>query len=232
MRYKVIMPGFPGRSSRGFLGWSSVVYLPEQKFLFDTGGYPERYQLLSLLRENGIGSAEIRGLIVSHMHFDHAANLTLFPNAKIYVQAKELVYALTDGGGDLALFAEPLLQESIRRRLVPIEVDTWEIEGIVLLQTPGHTPGSMVAFLPESKTILAGDALKNVAEVTSSMGLMTVNQEASQKSIARILGLAETIVPGHDRLIRRQGDSFVPVGESMVRIELPVGLGKDVMLRV
>ena len=64
------------------------------------------------------------------------------------------------------------------------------------------------------------------------MGLMTVNQEASKKSIARILGLAETIVPGHDRLIRRQGDSFVPLGESMVHIELPVGLGKDVMLRV
>jgi hypothetical protein len=48
MKIDVIFQGFPGRTERGYMGWSSVVFIETQdaKILFDTGGTGERSVLL------------------------------------------------------------------------------------------------------------------------------------------------------------------------------------------
>jgi glyoxylase-like metal-dependent hydrolase (beta-lactamase superfamily II) len=42
-----------------------------------------------LLRRFGTDPADIRKLVLTHMHFDHAGNLDAFPNARIYLQRYE-----------------------------------------------------------------------------------------------------------------------------------------------
>jgi glyoxylase-like metal-dependent hydrolase (beta-lactamase superfamily II) len=42
-----------------------------------------------LLRNFGTDPADIRKLVLTHMHFDHAGNLDMFPNARIYLQRYE-----------------------------------------------------------------------------------------------------------------------------------------------
>src|SRR4051794_22711777 len=55
------------------------------------GGAPA---LQAALGELGIGCADIGCVILTHLHFDHAWNLELFPKAKVFLQKDELVHAV------------------------------------------------------------------------------------------------------------------------------------------
>ena len=92
----ILLGGFPGRSERGYLGWSGCYLLTTgkgQKVLFDTGGYNERAVVVAKLAERGISPASLDLVILSHLHFDHAANWDVFPKAEIVVHERELAYA-------------------------------------------------------------------------------------------------------------------------------------------
>ena len=45
--------------------------------------------ILDALKENNIDPDSIDTVILSHLHFDHAAGITLLPNAKVIVQKQE-----------------------------------------------------------------------------------------------------------------------------------------------
>ena len=48
-----------------------------------------------LLDRIGIRPDQVDHLILTHLHFDHASNLKLFPNATIYLQESELSFWLS-----------------------------------------------------------------------------------------------------------------------------------------
>src|SRR3979409_2098123 len=41
----------------------------------------------------GVSAGAIRDVVVTHMHYDHAGNLDLFPNARFHLQDREMSYA-------------------------------------------------------------------------------------------------------------------------------------------
>src|ERR1700739_1864299 len=70
--------------------------------LVDTGFNAEEASLRSrklalnpaeALARCGVKPDSIRDVIVTHMHYDHAGNLDLFPNARFHVQNREMSYA-------------------------------------------------------------------------------------------------------------------------------------------
>jgi hypothetical protein len=40
----------------------------------------------------GVDAADVRDVVITHMHYDHAGNLDLFPNARFHVQDAEMAY--------------------------------------------------------------------------------------------------------------------------------------------
>ena len=44
------------------------------------------------LRLIGIEAAAVRDVVITHMHYDHAGNLELFPNARFHIQDAELAF--------------------------------------------------------------------------------------------------------------------------------------------
>ncbi|WP_228006835.1 MBL fold metallo-hydrolase [Brevibacillus borstelensis] len=230
MEITVLYQGFPGRSSRGFLGWSSCVLIRREgkaPILYDTVGFHERYSLLAKLKELGVGPEDVGTVLLSHFHFDHAVNYPLFPNATFYLHEEEVKHIEENGTKDLAVPREmfPALRDSGKLSLLSGESGV--VEGLSWLLTPGHTPGlfSILTEYQGRKWALVSDAVKNILELTSGDAVMTWDDAKSKESIRAIAQWADVVVPGHDRLleIERTGQGIVvnPLHESAVQIIVP-----------
>ncbi|TBL79523.1 MBL fold metallo-hydrolase [Paenibacillus thalictri] len=207
MRIDILFGGLSGRSSRGFLGWSSCALIMREHMvpvLFDTAGFNERAVLLRELAQRGIRPEDIGAVLLSHFHFDHAANYGLFKNAFYYLHEREIGHINDAKSQDAAVLREmyPHLQGSGRLRVLSGE--SGEVEGLRWVHTPGHTPGLFSLFLEYAgeRWVLASDAVKHQSELIDGIATMTLDPAASAASIAKIKAYADIIVPGHDGLLR------------------------------
>lgn len=234
--FTLLFQGFPGRTNRGFLGWGAIVLLPGPRTgLFDTGGFSERPALIERLAQAGVDRYAIHYIVLSHFHFDHAANLGLFPNATVYLHDREIETLEQDNSSDIAMAHE--LFPAYRRRIRPLSGLSGVVEGHLWHHTPGHTNGSLTLFVEDQqgqKWALAGDALKNIGEARTLEAAMSTDREASRRSIATILEKADFVVPGHDRVLTVvRGSSGEITGieaitDTTVRIIMPDGVSLHV----
>lgn len=229
MRIVPLFPGFPGRSDRGFLGWSScVLLLGERPYLFDTVGYNERYELLAALARHGVAPEDVAGVFLSHLHFDHAVNYRLFPHAELYLHERELAYARDEHARDLAVPIELLADLEATGRLRLLSGDAGTACAIDWFSAPGHTAGLIALRVEQGgeRTVLASDAVKNVGELITGEAAMAWDRAASHRTILGILATADVIVPGHDRRVRVRREEATgevrlePEGAAAVRIML------------
>jgi len=115
------------------------------------------------LGKAGIRKSEIGIVVHTHLHLDHCGNDSLFPNAKIYVQRRELEYAATQNDPQtLALFDRRDVGELVdrfRERLVLLDGDTRIGRGVMCVRVGGHTPGSQAVYVEtiEGTAIITGD---------------------------------------------------------------------------
>ena len=218
----VLLSGFFGRSNRGFLGWSGMYLVTTptgRRLIFDTGGYNERGTIPKLLEEHGIGVTAIDWVVLSHLHFDHAANWDLFPNAHLVVHEKEIAYAQATDDTAVLRYQAPALLANNRLHLIREEISTLE-NGVQVFHVPGHTPGAIALTIEDS--VLSGDALKSRWDLR---GLLTDtwNDELARQSIQKITSLGNRIYPGHDLPLERHGSDWLPCGIPRVRVLFPDG---------
>lgn len=215
---KVLLHGFPGTSSRGFLGWSSVVLVRRsgRVLLFDTGSPGDRVGLLAALAAEALAPEAVDGIVLSHLHFDHALNVELFPNADICLHRTELAYAQDPALDDLAICAWATDAIARHPRLKLLDGEPELIEGIRVLHTPGHTAGciSLAMTVAGEAWILAQDAVKHRKELALGDVEMAADRSDARTSLERIRRLARVVVPGHDVPLRLEGDRVVPLAEA------------------
>ena len=96
--------------------------------------------ILSALCNAGIEPETIETLILSHLHFDHAAGATLLPNATVVVQKQEWEDALANRSTMSKTYL-PRVLESIKDRVELVEGQTSYTDGITLSPRIGHTWG-------------------------------------------------------------------------------------------
>jgi glyoxylase-like metal-dependent hydrolase (beta-lactamase superfamily II) len=217
-----LLQGFPGRSERGYLGWSAcylVTTARGERILFDTGGYNERAVVVAKLAERGLTPGAVDVLVLSHLHFDHAANWDVFPKAEIVVHQRELAYAssLEADGAVLRFHAQALRDE---RRVRAVSGDEIALTPeLTLLHVPGHTPGAMA--LAAGGSVLCGDAVKSRWDLEGTLSPPWWNQEEALRSIQRLQSLADVLLPGHDAPLARVGGGWKPDGAPALRIFFP-----------
>ena len=56
-------------------------------------GRPIRLDPVAALAPFGVAPEHVTEVIVTHLHYDHAGGLHLFPNAKLHMQSAEMAYA-------------------------------------------------------------------------------------------------------------------------------------------
>ena len=231
MRMELIFSGFPGKLASGYMGWSAVVYLESggQKILFDTGGPGKRKDIRKRLEELGVAAEDIDILVLSHFHDDHVYNYDYFKKARILLHAKEAEWVLSDPDDfPIPKYLYPEVVKTGRLELITKDVEI--APGVQTLHSPGHTAGCMALVLREPEKpviILAGDAVKNIAELASGKVDMTWDDEASARSITKIREIAEIVVPGHDRLLQVTSTKIIATTTLHETIIIPSGVAKN-----
>jgi glyoxylase-like metal-dependent hydrolase (beta-lactamase superfamily II) len=212
--YEVIVKGNNLKLREGFLALANVTLIrtPDGPWLFDCGHYSNRIGVLKGLQRAGLTPADIKVVFLSHLHFDHANNIDLFPQARVIGSRREFDYAAAPHPEDILIPWR--IQDQLRKHdLQFIEGDGELAPGIRHMAAPGHTPGLQVLILDtDSKgtVVLAGDAIKYVKEVMARRCDMAFDTaENGTASIRRILDMADRIVPGHFPELRRDGDAWL-----------------------
>lgn len=237
MRLEMVINGFPGKTAQGSLSWSSVVYLESgnRKILFDTGGPSKRRSIREHLRRFGVEATDIDMLILSHFHDDHVRNYDYFPNAEILLHEQEAAWADTSPVADFA-FPLPYYKEVKQTgRLTLIRKDEEIVPGISTMLVPGHTPGGMAVVVRDPNrpiTVLAGDAIKNLAELATGQVPGAHDEAASADSIRRVRDIAEIVVTGHDRVLQVTKTEIIALGEARETVIVPAGVGGDEALHL
>lgn len=215
VHYDILVQGNSLALADGFLGLSSVVLLRTQAgpVLFDTGHHATKRRLLNGLARHGLAPGDIAAVVLSHLHFDHANNLEMFPNARVYVSKAECAYARDPHPDDLYVPGYLLGQ------LGAMDTHTLVREGELFpgvrwLAAPGHTPGLIALLLedtPQGRVILASDAIKTAKEALERRCDLVFDDAPARGSetIARLLDLApDRLVPGHFPEMRRTAEGW------------------------
>ena len=141
-------------------------------------------------------------ILLTHGHFDHI--LAVGTLRKMYPGIP--VYACRD---EKDVLSDPYLNASFMSRFEPVTADVWLREGDELdlaglhfkvLQTPGHTIGSICYYFEEDKVLVAGDTLFFTG--FGRTDLPTGSAAQLKKSLERLLlTLPEDVIvlPGHGR---------------------------------
>src|SRR5699024_651757 len=95
-RIDPVIDGFPGKSaSHGAFGWSSVCLLrgKDRIILVETG--PPAYipLLTATLERLGLTAEAVTDVLLTHSHWDHLSNITMFPHAQLWIGGAELAWA-------------------------------------------------------------------------------------------------------------------------------------------
>jgi glyoxylase-like metal-dependent hydrolase (beta-lactamase superfamily II) len=182
------------------------------------------------VRRAGVKPEEITDVIVTHMHWDHADGMDLFPNARVWLQKEELEYYAgsawqsrrTHGGidPDDVIAAVKL---NMAGKVGLVNGDAQEILPGITCYTGGrHTYASQfVGVRTKSGTVvLASDNLYLYENLEKHVPVAATLDAASnlraQDRMRELAGDAKRIVPGHDPAVMKR---FPEIAPGVVRVE-------------
>jgi glyoxylase-like metal-dependent hydrolase (beta-lactamase superfamily II) len=172
------------------------------------GAVAPKVGLVELLAQLKVGPEQVKFIGISHFHGDHIGQANALPKATLLI-----------GKGDWDVLTSPKPPANVNPQLVsnwisgggtvepvPLDKDVFGDGSVVMLATPGHTPGhhSLLVKLPQKgAVILSGDAV-HFQENYDGSGVPIFNFDRSQTlaSIDRIRKIAAnlkaTLIIQHD----------------------------------
>jgi glyoxylase-like metal-dependent hydrolase (beta-lactamase superfamily II) len=168
------------------------------------------------LRVHGLMPTDIKFIIHTHVHMDHAGQDYLFPNARILVQRRELQNAAAPDIYPVPFYDRLNVARLVDQLWPSVDILDGESEpfpGIRCVPMPGHTPGHQAIYVATSSgtTIVCGDAAMNV------------NTNIDRQIPPGFLDDMTATMQGLRRL-RRDGKHFVPAHDSEVFLKYSSGI--------
>lgn len=218
---------------------------PHHTYLVDTGFDAEiaarrKRELVRPVADGlavlGVRPDEVRDIIVTHMHYDHAGNHELFPNARYHIQAREMEYC-TGPCMCHASIRHPFEVTDVQAMVgklfegrVTFHAGESEITpGLSVHWVGGHSRGLQIIRVLTRRgwVVLAGDASHYYENFEQRRPFPIVaNTIEMLDGYDTLYRLAETgghIVPGHDPKLLTRYPAHGPVRD-IVRVDLdPIG---------
>lgn len=151
-----------------------LIEIDDRKILIDTGfgeGRSQRFRdiyaytgsdnyLEESLSQLGIKFEQITDVMLTHLHFDHGGGSTInkasdpapaFPNAKYYIQKKQLEHARSRMERDRASYLPEDFEPLINAKVAEIKDGYWELmPGIDVIICNGHTPAMQLVRVKDA----------------------------------------------------------------------------------
>ena len=112
------------------------------------------HTLAAALEEVAVSPADVRYVAISHIHPDHVGNLDAFPGATVIMQKSEWDFALAS--------PQRPFSADHKTQLLEGDKDLFGDGSLIILSTPGHTPGHQSLLVHLQRTgnvLLSGDAV-------------------------------------------------------------------------
>jgi glyoxylase-like metal-dependent hydrolase (beta-lactamase superfamily II) len=166
----------------------------------------------------GLDPRDVRHLVLTHYHFDHAGHVDLFPNAIVHSSAAEHAAWSRASTDELAEgFVDPRHVAQIARveregrlRLLP-DAPTPIAGGACTVPAPGHTPGQLAVVVqtPSGTRILAADAVHFAEQLEERWDFFAHGDPAeARRSVRMLTGLRDRtgglLIPGHEPAVREE----------------------------
>ena len=160
-------------------------------WIVDPGNEGER--IVALLEKKGLVPAAI---LLTHAHFDHIGGIpalqAAFPDLPVYMH-----------DNDLKVIESPLNQlppdyPPLAGQIRNLKsVGELTLDGITVIETPGHTPGGVCYFFAAEKLLLAGDTL--FAGSVGRTDLPGGDMATLMNSLTKLTTLPDDtlVIPGH-----------------------------------
>lgn len=209
--------------------YSYLIYTEKGIYLFDTGlntlfisdikaimedlavfmnvKVDAEHMLRSKLAEHGLEPVDLKGVICSHLHFDHAGGLRVFEGTDVplYVNRREYEYAQ---GSERSFEYKKQDHDFLKKTTnVVWTSEDMNIDGMPcmkLIQTPGHSAGhqSLILTGRERRLLLTGDAVYSWDNMKSNRvpPYPFKKQQAADSldRLNRISGKCDQVICGHD----------------------------------
>ena len=202
--------------------------------LFDSGFYREQFfrqwHVTDFVRPDeavkraGVDPEAVTDVIISHMHWDHADGMDLFPKAKVWVQKEELEYYAgeawqsrrTHGGidPDDVMAAVKL---NLAGRVGLVNGDGQEIlPGIVCYTGGKHTWASQFITVNTASgtVVLASDNMYLYENMDKHAPIAATLDAASnlraQDRMKQMAARPELVIPGHDPEVMKRFPEVMP----------------------
>lgn len=208
----ILVQGYPGKSlCHGGLGWSTIALLrgAGRTILIDVGAFSIRPEFNRQLKAAGVAPESVTDVVLTHAHWDHSVNYTLFPNAAVWIGRVEMDWATATPTGFNPLPELYVADLARHPKLHLLEEGERFLDRFTAHLCAGHTPGCLSFLLDngEANLLFTGDAAKNRAELLSLKTDMTMDASASRATLERIWGLwrqraGTLLIPGHDLTMR------------------------------
>jgi len=225
-------PGFPvsaligGADKNRKIDLQMMIWLLKgsngKRILVDTGCYRDTIAQLKGIKnfikpsdtlvKVGLSANDITDVIVSHMHWDHADGIDLFPNAKIWIQKEEYDYytgaAWQPGGKHGGIEPDDVLtlvRLNTQQKVNLIDGDDREIIDGIRVYTGGrHTFASQYVGVhtDNGTTVIASDNMYLYENLEKHAPIaQTFDADSNIKAQDRMRQIAsrpDLIIPGHD----------------------------------
>ncbi len=183
------------------------------KLLRDRKGIADYTRPDKALGRLGIRPEAVTDVVVTHMHWDHADGVDLFPKARIWIQKDEFAYytraATQPGGGDgrgiEPDFVQALVKLNTQGRVRMVDGDAREILPGVTVYTGGrHTFASQYVGVntKAGRMVIASDNLYLYENLDKHVPIAQTfdakSNLAAQDRMKEIATSPRMIIPGHD----------------------------------